>query len=144
LKAVIPGGASTPMLVAEQIDTPMDFESLAAAGSMLGTGAIVVMEQGTCMVEVARRSIEFFAHESCGQCTMCRVGLQRLKEVLERITRGQGEAGDLERLETLCAGIAGNTLCPMGEAAVNPVLSTMQHFHDEFEHHIQYKQCKES
>ncbi|MBC8263106.1 MAG: NADH-quinone oxidoreductase subunit NuoF [Anaerolineales bacterium] len=143
LKAVIPGGASTPMLSPEQLDTPMDFESLVEAGSMLGTGAIVVIEEGTCMVEVARRLMDFFAHESCGQCTPCRVGTQRLKEVLTRIVRGEGKPDDLDLLEALCAGIVGHTLCPMGDAAVNPVLSSLKHFREEYEHHIQYKRCKE-
>ena len=136
LKAVIPGGASTPMLTLEQLDTPMDFESLVQAGSMLGTGAIVVIEEGTCMVEVARRLMAFFAHESCGQCTPCRVGTQRLAEVLTRIVRGRGKPGDLDQLETICAGIAGHTLCPMGDAAVNPVLSSLKHFRGEYEHYI--------
>ena len=143
LKAVIPGGASTPMLSPEQLDTPMDFESLVEAGSMLGTGAIVVIEEGTCMVEVARRLMDFFAHESCGQCTPCRTGTQRLKEVLTRIVRGEGKPDDLDLLEALCAGIVGHTLCPMGDAAVNPVLSSLKHFREEYEHHIQYKRCKE-
>jgi len=136
LKAVIPGGASTPMLAPEQLDTPMDFESLAEAGSMLGTGAIVVIEEGTCMVEIARRLMAFFAHESCGQCTPCRVGTQRLAEVLTRIVRGRGRPGDLNLLEDICAGIAGHTLCPMGDAAVNPVLSSLKHFRGEYEHYI--------
>jgi NADH-quinone oxidoreductase subunit F len=144
LKAVIPGGASTPMLIPEQLDTPMDFESLEQAGSMLGTGAIIVIEEGTCMVEVARRLMDFFAHESCGQCTPCRMGTQRLKEVLTRIKRGQGKPDDLDLLEELCDGILGHTLCPMGDAAVNPVLSSLKHFRDEYEHHIQYKRCKEA
>jgi NADH-quinone oxidoreductase subunit F len=144
LKAVIPGGASTPMLIPEQLDTPMDFESLERAGSMLGTGAIIVIEEGTCMVEVARRLMDFFAHESCGQCTPCRVGTQRLKEVLTRIKRGQGKPGDIDRLEELCDGILGRTLCPMGDAAVNPVLSSLEHFRDEYAYHIQHKRCKEA
>jgi NADH-quinone oxidoreductase subunit F len=144
LKAVIPGGASTPMLTPEQLDTPMDFESLERAGSMLGTGAIIVIEEGTCMVEVARRLMDFFAHESCGQCTPCRMGTQRLKEVLTRIKRGQGKPDDLDLLEELCDGILGHTLCPLGDAAVNPVLSSLKHFRDEYEYHIQYKRCKEA
>ncbi len=138
LKAVIPGGASTPMLTPEQLDTPMDFESLVEAGSMLGTGAIIVIEEGTCMVEVARRLTDFFAHESCGQCTPCRVGTQRLKEVLTRIVRGQGRPGDLALLEEICAGIVGHSLCPMGDAAVNPVLSSLKHFRGEYEHYIEH------
>lgn len=143
LKAVIPGGASTPMLIPEQLDTPMDFEAVAQAGSMLGTGAIIVIEEGTCMVEVARRLMDFFAHESCGQCTPCRMGTRRLKEVLTRIVQGQGQPGDPDLLEELCVGIVGHTLCPMGDAAVNPVLSSLKHFRQEYEDHIQYKRCKE-
>jgi len=87
-------------------------------------------------VEVARRLTDFFAHESCGQCTPCRVGTQRLKEVLTRIVRGQGKPGDLDLLEEICAGIVGNTLCPMGEMAVNPVLSSLEHFRGEYEQYI--------
>ena len=143
LKAVIPGGASTPMLIPEQLDTPMDFEAVAQAGSMLGTGAIIVIEEGTCMVEVARRLMDFFAHESCGQCTPCRMGTRRLKEVLTRIVQGQGQPGDPDLLEELCVGIVGHTLCPMGDAAVNPVLSSLKYFRQEYEDHIQYKRCKE-
>lgn len=143
LKAVIPGGASTPMLLPDQIDIPMDFESLAQAGTMLGTGAIVVMEEGTCMVEVARRLIDFFAHESCGQCTPCRIGSLRLLETLTRIVQGRGRPEDMDRLESLCQGIAGHTLCPMGDAVVNPVLSSLHHFRHEYKDHIRYRQCKE-
>jgi len=143
LKAVIPGGASTPMLTPEHLDIPMDFESLVETGSMLGTGAIVVMEEGTCMVEVARRLMDFFAHESCGQCTPCRVGTRRLRDILTRIVEGKGKPDDVELLESICAGIVGHTLCPMGDAAVNPVLSSMKHFRDEYEYHIQHKGCKE-
>jgi len=144
LKAVIPGGASTPMLTPERLDIPMDFESLVEAGSMLGTGAIVVMEEGTCMVEVARRLMDFFAHESCGQCTPCRVGTQQLKEILTGIVEGRGKLDDLDLMQTICEGIVGHTLCPMGDAAVNPVLSSLEHFRDEYEHHIQYNRCKEA
>jgi NADH-quinone oxidoreductase subunit F len=143
LKAVIPGGASTPMLTPDQIDIPMDFESLEQAGSMLGTGAIVVIEEGTCMVEVARRLMDFFAHESCGQCTPCRAGTVCLRDTLARIVRGQGHPRDLDQLESLCDGILRRTLCPMGDAAVNPVLSSLKLFRHEYEEHIQYKQCKE-
>jgi len=143
LKAVIPGGASTPMLTKEQLDTPMDFESLADAGTMLGTGAITVIEEGVCMVEVTRRLMQFFAHESCGQCTPCRLGTRRMEDVLTRIVRGEGQVDDLKVLESLCAQIPGSTLCPMGEAAVNPVLSSMKLFRDEYEYHIEHKQCKE-
>ena len=144
LKAIIPGGASTPMLLADQVDIPMDFESLARAGSMLGTGAIVIMEEGTCMVEVARRLMSFFAHESCGKCTPCRVGTLRLEEMLARIVEGEGKPADIGLMEGICTGIEGNTLCPMGDAAVNPVRSSLKLFRDEYDCHIEHKQCKEA
>lgn len=143
LKAIIPGGASTPMLTPDYLDIPMDFESLVAAGSMLGTGAVMFIEEGTCMVEVTRRLMAFFAHESCGQCTPCRVGTVRLQEILTRILAGEGKPTDIELMEGICAGIVGNTLCPMGDAAVNPVLSSLSRFGDDYEHHIAYKRCKE-
>ncbi len=141
IKAVIPGGASTPLLTADQLDTPMDFESLAAAGSALGTGAIVVMNEDTCMVDVARRTARFFAHESCGKCTPCRIGSRRIWEILEQIEAGEGQPGDIERLQTLCTGIAGRTFCPMGDALVAPIRSSLARFRDEYEEHIAKHRC---
>ena len=141
IKAVIPGGASTPLLTADKLDVPMDFESLQDAGSALGTGAIVVMDEDTCMVDVARRTMRFFAHESCGRCTPCRVGGRRLLALLENICAGQGRAGDLERLEGLCEGIAGRTFCPMGDALVAPIRSSLTHFADEYELHLKEGGC---
>ena len=141
VKAIIPGGASTPMLTAEHLDTNMDFESLVAAGSMLGTGGVVVMDQDTCIVAATLRLMEFFAHESCGKCTPCRVGTQRLLDILQRVEEGQGQEGDIDRLVGLCHGIVGRTFCPMGDAATNPVLSSIRHFQDEYEHHIEHKRC---
>jgi NADH-quinone oxidoreductase subunit F len=138
LKAVIPGGASTPVLTAEQVDVRMDFESIVQAGSMLGTGAIIVMEEGTDMVDVARRLMRFFVHESCGKCTPCRVGTRNLSNTLERIVAGEGQAGDIELLEDICSNMVGNTFCPLGDAAVNPVLSTLKHFRHEYEHYLDY------
>jgi NADH-quinone oxidoreductase subunit F len=141
LKAVIPGGASTPMLTAEQLDTTMDFESLEAAGTMLGTGAVVVMNEDTCMVDVARRLMRFFSHESCGRCTPCRTGSRRMLDILERLEHGEGVPGDVERLEVIARGMQGLTFCPMGDAAANPVLSGIKLFRDEYEYHIQHKRC---
>jgi NADH-quinone oxidoreductase subunit F len=141
LKAVIPGGASTPMLTPDQLDVSLDFESLEAAGTMLGTGAVMVMDQGTCMVDVARRLMRFFQHESCGRCTPCRTGTTRMVSILERIERGEGDEGDIERLEALANGLQGITFCPMGDAAANPVLSSLRHFRDEYEYHIRHKRC---
>jgi NADH-quinone oxidoreductase subunit F len=140
LKAIIPGGASTPVLTSAHLDVPMDFESVAQAGSMLGTGAIVVIEDGTDMVDVARRLMRFFVHESCGKCTPCRVGTRNLSNTLERIVAGGGKPGDIDLLEEICENMVGNTFCPMGEAAVNPVLSTLKHFRHEYEYYITHKQ----
>ncbi len=141
LKAVIPGGASTPMLTPEQLDVTMDFESLQAAGSMLGTGAVIVMNEDTCMVDVARRLMRFFKHESCGRCTPCRTGTQRMLDILERLEHGEGKPGDVERLEDIARGIQGLTFCPMGDAAANPILSGIKLFRDEYEYHIKHKHC---
>ena len=141
LKAVIPGGASTPMLTADQVDVPMTFETLKQIGSELGTGAIVVMDETTCMVEAARRLSKFFAHESCGRCTPCRIGSRRIYEILERIERGRGQPNDIDLLLELAEGIDGQTFCPMGAALVNPPRSAIQHFRDEFEYHIEHKDC---
>jgi NADH-quinone oxidoreductase subunit F len=141
LKAVIPGGASTPMLTPEQLDTPMAFETLEAAGSMLGTGAVVVMNEDTCMVDVARRLMRFFAHESCGRCVPCRVGTQRMLDILERLETGRGKPGDVERLRDLASSIRGLTFCPMGDAAVSPVLSGLKLFGDEYDYHLKHKRC---
>jgi NADH-quinone oxidoreductase subunit F len=141
LKAVIPGGASTPMLTAEQVDIPMAFETLEKAGSQLGTGAIIVMNEDTCMVEAARRISKFFAHESCGRCVPCRVGSIRLYEALDRIERGKGRPDDIDRALYLSQNIDGSTFCPMGAALVNPARSTIQKFREEYEYHIQNKRC---
>jgi NADH-quinone oxidoreductase subunit F len=141
LKAVIPGGASTPVLTADQVDTPMAFETLAAAGSALGTGAIIVMDETTCMVEAARRLTRFFAHESCGRCVPCRVGSQRLYEALDRIEAGRGKADDIERTLALAGHIDGATFCPMGAALANPARSTIERFRGEYEYHVAHRQC---
>jgi len=141
LKAVIPGGASTPILTADKIDVPLAFETLKAAGSELGTGAIIVMDETTCMVEAARRLAKFFAHESCGQCTPCRIGSLRLYELLERIERGKGGQHDIETILDTAAGIDGITFCPMGAALVNPARSAIRRFREEFEYHIGHKGC---
>jgi len=141
LKAVIPGGASTPMLTPQQMDTRMDFEALEAAGSMLGTGAIIVMNESTCMVDVARRLMRFFAHESCGRCVPCRAGTLRMVDILERLESGKGKAGDVEHLEQIAQGMRGISFCPMGDAASNPVLSGLGLFRDEYDYHVTNKRC---
>ncbi len=141
LKAVIPGGASTPILPAHCTDVSMDFESLSEAGSALGTGAIIVMDESTCMVDVARRTARFFAAESCGQCTPCRIGSRRIWEILEGLEAGRGKPGDIERLRDLCDGIEGRSFCPMGEALVAPIKSSLACFEQEYEEHIRHGGC---
>jgi NADH-quinone oxidoreductase subunit F len=141
LKAIIPGGASTPILSADQVDTPMAFETLEEAGSQLGTGGVVVMDEDTCMVEAARRTTKFFAHESCGRCVPCRIGSVRLFETLDRIEHGQGKPDDIERALYLAENIDGRTFCPMGAGLVNPARSSIMKFRQEYEYHIQHKRC---
>jgi NADH-quinone oxidoreductase subunit F len=133
IKAVIPGGASTPPLTADQLHVAMDFESLAEVGSSLGTGAIMVLNEDTSMVDVARRTARFFAHESCGRCTPCRVGSRRVVDILEALHAGNGRPGDVDRLQDLCYGIGGRTFCPMGDALVAPILGILSKFRAEFE-----------
>jgi len=141
LKAIIPGGASTPMLTAEHLDIQMDFESLAAVGSMLGTGGIVAMDEDTCIVNATLRLSRFFARESCGKCTPCRVGTQRLVDILQRIEEGEGQAADIDRLLGLCEGMLGRCFCALGDAAVNPTLSSIKHFREEYQYHIDHCRC---
>lgn len=141
LKAVIPGGASTPVITPEYLDTPMGFETLPRVGSQLGTGAMIVMDDTTCMVEVARRLTKFFAHESCGRCVPCRLGSHRLYEILDRIEHGKGRIQDLQLIDELTDGIDGKTFCPMGGALVSPARSTLFHFREEYEFHIKNKRC---
>jgi NADH-quinone oxidoreductase subunit F len=114
----------------------MDFEALAAAGSALGTGAVIVMDEDTCMVDVARRTARFFAHESCGRCTPCRVGSRRILQILERMEAGQGRPGDIERLHELCDQIAGHTFCPLGDALAAPIKSSLRLFEEEYVAHL--------
>ena len=133
LKAFIPGGASAPFLTPDHLDVKMDFEAVAMAGSMLGSGGVTVMEEGTSMVWAALRLMEFFYHESCGKCTPCREGSSWLAQTLQRIWNKQGCEGDLDLLDELCKNIAGRTVCAFGEAEVGPVLSTLKHFRHEYE-----------
>jgi NADH-quinone oxidoreductase subunit F len=133
LKAFIPGGASAPFLTPEHLDVKMDFESVALAGSMLGSGGVTVMEEGTSMVWAALRLMEFFYHESCGKCTPCREGSSWLVQTLQRIWGKRGRPEDLEVLEELCGNIAGRTVCAFGEAEVAPILSTLKHWRAEYD-----------
>lgn len=141
LKAFIPGGASAPMMKPEHLDTPLDFESIKEAGSMLGSGAITVMDEDTCIVWAAMNLMEFFYHESCGQCTPCREGSGWVLQILRRIEQGHGREGDVDQLLDLCRRIEGKTVCAFGEAEIGPILSSIKHFRAEFEQHIAEKGC---
>lgn len=141
LKAIIPGGSSTPFLLPDQIDVKLDYESLVEAGSMLGSGAVIVIDDRTCMVWVIERLIHFYRHESCGKCTPCRDGTSWLEQLISRIERGEGKPGDLEKIESICGNIMGRTVCPLGDAAVMPIQSALKLFRDEWEYHIQNKKC---
>ena len=141
LKAVIPGGSSTPVLLPSAIDVPASFDGVAAAGSMLGSAAMIVMDDTTCMVWAAENLIHFYRHESCGKCTPCREGADWMLNILHKIERGEGEMRDLDLLESVARNINGKTLCPFGEAEVAPVLSTLQHFRHEYEAHIREGRC---
>jgi NADH-quinone oxidoreductase subunit F len=136
IKAVIPGGASTPMLTPDQLDVPMAFETLQAAGSALGTGAVIVMDEQTDMVEVTRRITRFFVHESCGECVPCRAGGHRMLQNLDRLASGQAGPAELVELDSLSKGIMGLTFCPMGTGMCEPITSGFRLFRDEFEARI--------
>ena len=137
LKAVIPGGSSTPVLTAAEIDrVTLDAPSLQQAGSMLGSGGIIVIAEGTCMVRVLHVLTRFYSHESCGQCAPCREGTPWMNSIVERIVAGQGERADLENLQRIPEGILGNTLCALGDAAAMPVLSFLRKFRPEFEYFV--------
>jgi len=133
LKAFIPGGASAPFLTPEHIDVQMDFESVAMAGSMSGSGGITVMEEGTSMVWAALRLMEFFYHESCGKCTPCREGSSWIVQILQRIQNKQGRPEDLDTLTEICENIGGRTVCAFGDAEIAPVQSTLQYWRHEYE-----------
>jgi NADH-quinone oxidoreductase subunit F len=142
LKAVIPGGSSCPVLTAEEAEkVNMDFDSLAAIGSMLGSGGVIVMDETVCMVDALYNLERFYAHESCGQCTPCRQGVPWMKTLLEKIERGRGEEGDIDLLLDVADQIGGNTICPLGDAAVFPVRGFVKKFRAEFEEHIRQKRC---
>jgi NADH-quinone oxidoreductase subunit F len=141
LKAVQTGGPSGGCIPASQLDTPVDYESLARLGSIVGSGGMIVLDEDDCMVNVARYFVQFTQSESCGKCVPCRVGTKRLLETLDRITRGHGRSNDIERLEKLSAGIKSTSLCGLGQTAPNPILSTIRYFRSEFEAHIKDKKC---
>ncbi len=136
LKAVIPGGSSVPVILPDKIDTPASFDGLVGAGSMLGSAAIMVMDDTTDMVWLAKNLIHFYKHESCGKCTPCREGSDWLYRILDKIERGAGQMRDIDLLLSVCDNIAGKTLCPFGDAEVAPVISTIQHFRHEYEAYV--------
>lgn len=140
-KAVQIGGPSGGCLPESMLDLPVDYDSLIAAGAMMGSGGLVVMDEDTCMVDVARFFLNFTQSESCGKCTPCREGTKRMLEILTRITEGQGREGDIELLENLAKNIKETALCGLGQTAPNPVLSTLKYFRDEYEAHIKEKRC---
>jgi NADH-quinone oxidoreductase subunit F len=142
LKAVIPGGSSAPVLPASiMLDCTMDYDSIAKAGSMLGSGAVIVMDDTRCMVKSLLRLSYFYMHESCGQCTPCREGTGWLWRMVDRIERGQGRVEDIELLNSVADNIQGRTICALGDAAAMPVRAMIKHFRDEFVHHIEHKTC---
>lgn len=140
-KAVQIGGPSGGCLPESMLDLPVDYDSLIAAGAMMGSGGLVVMDEDTCMVDVAKFFLNFTQSESCGKCTPCREGTKRMLEILTRITEGQGREGDIELLESLAKNIKETALCGLGQTAPNPVLSTLKYFRDEYEAHIKEKRC---
>ena len=140
-KAAQTGGPSCGCIPAKYIDTPMDFDSLKAIGSMMGSGGLIVMDEDTCMVDIAKFYLEFTADESCGKCNPCRIGTKRLLEILTRITEGKGRPEDIRRIRDLAEYMQASSLCALGQSAPNPILSTMNHFLDEYEAHINEKRC---
>ena len=140
-KAAQTGGPSGGCIPAEHLDIPIDYDNLLAIGSMMGSGGLIVMDEDTCMVDIAKFFLEFTVDESCGKCTPCRVGTKRLYEILDKITRGQATMEDLDKLEELCYYIKNNSLCGLGQTAPNPILSTLRYFRDEYVAHIVDKTC---
>ncbi|VUZ22802.1 NADP-reducing hydrogenase subunit HndC [Acetobacterium wieringae] len=140
-KAAQTGGPSGGCIPASHIDTPIDYESLIELGAMMGSGGLIVMDEDTCMVDIAKFFLEFTVDESCGKCTPCRLGTRRMKDILEKITKGKGVMSDIDELETLARDIKASSLCALGQTAPNPVLSTLHYFRDEYEAHIRDKKC---
>jgi NADH-quinone oxidoreductase subunit F len=141
LKAIVPGGSSVPVMTADQVDVLLDFDSIAKAGSMLGSAGVIVMDDSTCMVKAALTLSRFYADESCGQCTQCREGTDWMHRILTRLENGNGKRGDLELLLDICANMKSLTICPLSDAAAMPIESYIQKFYDEFAAHIQERRC---
>ena len=140
-KAAQTGGPSGGCIPAEHLDVPIDYDNLKKIGSMMGSGGLIIMDEDTCMVDIAKFFLEFTVDESCGKCTPCRIGTRRMLEILEKITKGQATMGDLDKLEELCYHLQSSSLCALGQTAPNPVLSTLRYFRDEYIAHIVDKKC---
>jgi NADH-quinone oxidoreductase subunit F len=140
-KAVQTGGPSGGVIPESLLDLPVDFDKLTEVGSMMGSGGMIVMDDRTCMVDIARYYVQFLTEESCGKCVPCREGVRRMRDVLEAICAGQGKEGDIEKLEGMCAAIADGALCGLGQSAPNPVLTSIRFFRDEYDAHIREKRC---
>jgi NADH-quinone oxidoreductase subunit F len=141
LKAIIPGGSSTFIMTPDTIDTPLDYESIAAQGSMLGSGGVIVMNEDTCIVGAILRMTEFYRDESCGKCTPCREGTFWLTEILERLEHGHGQLKDVDLLMDICDNISGKSFCPLGDAATSSITSGIRKFRAEFEYHVTHGHC---
>ncbi|HEY5033156.1 MAG TPA: NADH-ubiquinone oxidoreductase-F iron-sulfur binding region domain-containing protein, partial [Actinomycetes bacterium] len=141
LKFWTPGGSSTPLLTAEHLDVPLDYEGVGAAGSMLGTKALQVFDETTCVVRAVLRWTEFYKHESCGKCTPCREGTYWLVQILDRLERGEGSEDDLAKLLDLCDNIVGRAFCALGDGAASPITSSIQYFRDEYLAHLTHGGC---
>ncbi len=141
VKAILPAGASAPMLTAEALDVKLDFESVQAAGSMLGSASVIVLDEDTCVVWAAQKMTHFFRHESCGKCTPCREGTYWLDKVLERLDAGEGSIADIDLLESVTGQMVGRTLCPLGDFATSPAAGSIRWFRDEYERHVREKGC---
>jgi NADH-quinone oxidoreductase subunit F len=141
LKAIIPGGSSVPVLTADDIDTGLDFDSMAQAGTMLGSGAVIVIDDRACMVQLGLRVAQFYMHESCGKCTPCREGTRWMVQLLEKIENGEATQRELDLLLNVCDRILGNCLCPLGDAAAMPVASYVARFRDEYQQHLDQGGC---
>ena len=140
-KAVQMGGPSGGCIPAHLLDTVIDYRALGATGAIMGSGGMVVMDETTCMVGIAKFFLDFTTKESCGKCVHCRIGTKRLSEILERIVSGNGKEGDVELLEELCVSIKDGALCGLGQTAPNPVLTTIRYFRNEYDAHIREKKC---
>jgi NADH-quinone oxidoreductase subunit F len=141
LKAVMPGGSSTPMIGPEQLDVTLDAESLATAGTVPGSGGVIVLHDGTCIVAAVKRMSEFYREESCGKCTPCREGTYWLASILERLEQGHGKSGDIDLLLDICTNISGRSFCPLGDFATGSITSSIRLFREEYEYHIREKRC---